>query len=64
MVDLVRPVQPSTPMATPLDGTRPATDQEFAVLGLDEVRTSATGAGAPALVPQTSGHILTLEIGG
>ncbi|MAZ16530.1 MAG: secretin [Ahrensia sp.] len=61
---LVRPVQPSTPMATPLDGTRPATDQEFAVLGLDEVRTSATGAGAPALVPQTSGHILTLEIGG
>ena len=61
---LVRPVQPSTPMATPLDGTRPATDQEFAVLGLDEVRTSATGAGAPALVPQPSGHILTLEIGG
>jgi len=61
---LVRPVQPGTPMATPLDGTRPATDQEFAVLGLDEVRTSATGAGAPTLVPQTSGHILTLDIGG
>ena len=66
LVMIVTPhlVQPSTPMATPLDGTRPATDQEFAVLGLDEVRTSATGAGAPALVPQTSGHILTLEIGG
>ncbi|WP_370320658.1 type II and III secretion system protein family protein [Oricola sp.] len=61
---LVRPIQPGTPMATPLDGTRPATDQEFAVLGLDEVRTSATGAGAPAIVPQTSGHILTLDIGG
>lgn len=61
---LVRPVQPSTPMATPLDGSRPATAGEIAVLGVDEVRTSATGAGAAALIPQTSGHILTLDIGG
>jgi pilus assembly protein CpaC len=61
---LVRPVQPGTPMATPLDGSRPATAGEIAVLGVDEVRTSATGAGAAALIPQTSGHILTLDIGG
>lgn len=61
---LVRPVQPGTPMTTPLDGSRPATDSEVAILGVDEVRTSATGAGATALVPQTSGHILTLDIGG
>jgi len=61
---LVRPVQPGTPMATPLDGSRPATNSEIVVLGVDEVRTSATGAGANGLVPQTSGHILTLDIGG
>ena len=61
---LVRPVQPGTPMATPLDGSRPATAREIAVLGVDEVRTSATGAGTTALVPKTSGHILTLDVGG
>jgi len=61
---LVRPVQPGTPMATPLDGSRPATNSEIVVLGVDEVRTSATGAGAAVLVPQTSGHILSLDIGG
>ncbi|MAS03543.1 MAG: secretin [Ahrensia sp.] len=61
---LVRPVQPGTPMATPLDGSRPATNSEIVVLGVDEVRTSATRAGAATLVPQTSGHILSLDIGG
>lgn len=63
---LVRPVQPGTPMATPADGTRPATDAEVAILGVDEVRTAATGGGAGAVIvpTRTSGHILTLDIDG
>ena len=60
---LVRPVQPGTPMATPVDGSRQATNAEIAVLGVDEVRTSAAGGQAPA-APQTSGHFLSLDIGG
>ncbi|WP_223477974.1 type II and III secretion system protein family protein [Oricola indica] len=60
---LVRPIQPGTPTATPLDASRPATTEEAVVLGVDEMRTSAMGAGA-GMPRRTSGHILTLDIGG
>ncbi|WP_425418262.1 type II and III secretion system protein family protein [Oricola indica] len=60
---LVRPIQPGTPTATPLDASRPATTQEAVVLGVDEMRTSAMGSGA-GMPRRTSGHILTLDIGG
>lgn len=60
---LVRPIEPGTPAATPLDGSRPATTEEAVVLGVDEMRTSSMGAGA-GMPRRTSGHILTLDIGG
>lgn len=59
---LVRPIQPGTPVATPLDGSRPATEVESAILGVDEMRSAAIGGGASGIA-QTSGHILTLELG-
>jgi pilus assembly protein CpaC len=62
---LVRPIQPGTPTATPLDGSRPATEIESAVLGVDEVRSAAIGqgvAGEAGAAVQTSGHILTLDL--
>ncbi|WP_223385668.1 type II and III secretion system protein family protein [Oricola cellulosilytica] len=55
---LVRPIEPSTPMATPLDGSRPATVHEAQTLQVEEVGTAQT---VPA---RTTGHILTLEIEG
>ncbi|WP_306120804.1 MULTISPECIES: type II and III secretion system protein family protein [unclassified Roseitalea] len=62
---LVRPIEPGTPTRTPLDGTRAATTAENLVLGVDEVQTSATGAGEPiARPPRTTGHILTLDVDG
>ncbi|MFZ2101501.1 MAG: type II and III secretion system protein family protein [Oricola sp.] len=63
---LVRPIQPGTPVATPLDGSRPATEYERA-LGVDEVRSASINAGVAggevAAPTKTSGHFLTLEIG-
>jgi len=61
---LVRPIQPGTPAATPLDGSRPATVVESAVLGVDEVRSAAIAKnsdGEPVAL-RTSGHILTLDL--
>lgn len=59
---LVQPIEPGTPVATPLDGSRPATVQEH-ILGVDEVRTAAMG-GETMPATRTTGHILTLDIGG
>ncbi|MEL6203457.1 MAG: type II and III secretion system protein family protein [Pseudomonadota bacterium] len=56
---LVKPVDPTTPMAVPTDDARTASVAEAVLLGIDEVNTSATGAAAPG---RTSGHILTLDI--
>lgn len=61
---LVRPIQPGTPVATPVDSSRPGTAAEIAVLGLDEVSTSATGGNGIAMPARTTGHILSLDIGG
>ena len=58
---LVRPVDPSRPLATPLDGTRAPTDVENVGLNIDEVKTAATGAAFPK---PAGGHILTLEVTG
>jgi pilus assembly protein CpaC len=62
---LVRPIQPGTPTASPLDGSRPATEIESTILGVDEVRSAAIkqgAAGEAAIAAQTSGHILTLDL--
>jgi pilus assembly protein CpaC len=53
---LVRPIEPGTPAATPLDGSRPATETESALLHIEEVKEGAA--------PRTTGHILTLDTGG
>ena len=58
---LVRPVDPSRPLTTPLDGTRAPTDAETVGLNVDEVKTAATGAAFPK---PAGGHILTLEVTG
>lgn len=56
---LVRPVDPTKPMATPHDGSRSATEAESVLLQIDEVKTASTGPTDPN---RTSGHILTLDI--
>ncbi|MEN0001468.1 MAG: type II and III secretion system protein family protein [Pseudomonadota bacterium] len=56
---LVKPIDPTTPMAVPTDNRRAASVAEAVLLQIDEVNTSATGAAAPN---RTSGHILTLDI--
>lgn len=56
---LVKPVDPTTPMAVPTNDSRAASVAEGVLLQIDEVNTSATGAAAPG---RTSGHILTLDI--
>jgi pilus assembly protein CpaC len=66
---LVRPIEPGTPMETPIDGSRPVTEQESVLLQAEEVRTSTAAAYAGAngqieIPVQTTGHILTLDIGG
>lgn len=57
---LVRPIDPGKPIATPLDGARPATLAESAVLGVDEM--PAASIGTPGQMKRTSGHILTLDL--
>ncbi len=59
---LVRPIEPGRQTRTPADGVRAATADESLLLGVDEVRTSATGTGSLAPLPRTSGHILTLDV--
>lgn len=56
---LVKPISPTTPYATPIDGSRPATVAENAILQVDEIKTSSTG-GAEAV--SMRGHFLSLEI--
>ena len=55
---LVRPIEPGTPSSTPLDAARPATEEESALLKIEEVKRRGAAS------DRTSGHILTLEIGG
>lgn len=56
---LVKPISPTTPYATPIDGSRAATVAENAILQVDEIKTSSTG-GAPGV--SLRGHFLSLEI--
>ncbi|MEM8541133.1 MAG: type II and III secretion system protein family protein [Pseudomonadota bacterium] len=56
---LVKPISPTTPFATPIDGSRPATVAENTILQVDEMKTSSTGAEAGATL---RGHFLSLEI--
>lgn len=56
---LVQPISPTTPFATPIDGSRPATVAENAILQVDEIKTSSTGGAANASL---RGHFLSLEI--
>ena len=55
---LVRPIEPGTPVSTPLDAARPATETESLALRVEEIKKRGTPAS------RTSGHILTLDIGG
>jgi pilus assembly protein CpaC len=60
---LVRPISPGTPIKTPLDGTLPANDIDFFLMGKAEI----TPADARMAVGQTQayvGHILDLPKGG
>lgn len=60
---LVQPIQPATPATTPLDGSRPATEFESTILGVDEMRSAAIGKTADGMpATRTSGHILTLDL--
>lgn len=59
---LVRPIDPTTPIATPLDGTRPSTVAEGALLQVDEIKTSSMTPSGETQTPTASGHLLTLEI--
>lgn len=56
---LVKPISPTTPYATPIDGSRPATVAENTLLQVDEMKTSSTGVGTDTSL---RGHFLTLEI--
>ncbi len=59
---LVQPIDPSQRVATPLDGSRPATPNEYFLGNVDEVRAGALHAYAPAAAnagPRV-GHILDL----
>jgi pilus assembly protein CpaC len=60
---IVRPISPGTPVKTPLDGTLPANDIDFFLMGKAEI----TPADARMAVGQTQayvGHILDLPKGG
>jgi pilus assembly protein CpaC len=60
---IVRPISPGTPIKTPLDGTLPANDIDFFLMGKAEI----TPADARMAVGQTQpyvGHILDLPKGG
>jgi pilus assembly protein CpaC len=60
---IVRPISPGTPVKTPLDGTLPANDIDFFLMGKSEI----TPADARMAVGQTQpfvGHILDLPKGG
>lgn len=62
---LVKPIDPTTPVATPLDGSRPATVAEGALLQIDDVKTSATGSGSGSAANSAlRGHFLSLDIDG
>lgn len=54
---LVQPIQPGTPVATPMTGSRPATEAESTTLQVDEIQTSGHAV-------RTTGHFLTLDIDG
>lgn len=56
---LVKPISPTTPTATPLDGSRAATVAESTILQVDELKTSSTGDGG---APSLRGHFLSLDI--
>lgn len=56
---LVQPISPTTPFATPIDGSRPSTVAESAILQVDEMKTSSTGGAENASL---RGHFLSLEI--
>lgn len=67
---LVQPIAPHQQIATPLDGTVPATPAEFAFAGIEEVQVPTAAAGEAqrriaaarnaAGAPARSGHILDL----
>ncbi|MEL6919570.1 MAG: type II and III secretion system protein family protein [Pseudomonadota bacterium] len=56
---LVKPIDPTTPVALPTDNTRATSVAEAVLSQLDEVNTAATGQSG---ADRTSGHILTLDI--
>jgi pilus assembly protein CpaC len=60
---LVRPGRPGDPIKTPLDGTMPANDADFFLLGKSEIPKANARAAVGTVVPFT-GHILDLPKGG
>lgn len=56
---LVQPISPTTPYATPIDGSRASTVAESAILQVDEMKTSSTGGAANSPL---RGHFLSLEL--
>jgi pilus assembly protein CpaC len=59
---LVQPISPGTPVKTPLDGTLPANDIDFFLMGKSEITPADARMAVGQMQPNT-GHILDLPKG-
>jgi pilus assembly protein CpaC len=59
---LVRPISPGTPVKTPLDGTLPANDIDFFLMGKSEITPADARMAVGQMQPDT-GHMLDLPKG-